>query len=160
MKVKLYLAGGLFNVAERVHNLLLERALKRLGYDVIQPMREAAQFRRHDGTLDLDAVAVYCQDQARAPDTVLVCNLDGPDADSGTAVEYALAIGAKGQAATYRTDIRTAPERELGVNAMFRLPRTIHVDMLCFLDQVEDINRFYAELALAIDKAVRELRCA
>ena len=30
--VIIYLAGGLFNAAERVHNLLLERELKKLGY--------------------------------------------------------------------------------------------------------------------------------
>ena len=43
-KKKLYLAAGLFNAGERLHNLYLEKHLNMLGYEVILPQREALKF--------------------------------------------------------------------------------------------------------------------
>lgn len=47
---KIYLAGGLFNAGERLHNLHLEKAFKDLGYDVILPQRKA--LRHFDVLMD------------------------------------------------------------------------------------------------------------
>lgn len=53
---KIYLAGGLFNAGERLHNLHLEKAFKDLGYDVILPQREA--LRHFDVLMDQIQIVV------------------------------------------------------------------------------------------------------
>jgi nucleoside 2-deoxyribosyltransferase len=149
----IYLAGPLFTLAERTHNLKLELQLRALGYKVILPQRRAMDFITPQG-FDLKQMAADCANQASDPNNILVANLDGPDADSGTAIEYALAIGAVGRAIVYRTDIRTAPEKEVGLNAMFGLANTTFIHMPCLVNTTDEAQNFYLELALAIHRAI------
>jgi nucleoside 2-deoxyribosyltransferase len=153
MKKGIYLAGPLFTVAERTHNLNLARELRALEYEVILPQLRAVKFINQQG-LNLKQMATDCASQAVSPNNILVANLDGPDADSGTAIEYGLAIGAVGKAIVYRTDIRTAPEKEVGLNAMFGLDGTKYIHMPCLANSDEEMRAFYSELARAIDEAI------
>lgn len=149
----IYLAGPLFTLAERTHNLNLERELRALGYKVILPQRRAMDFITPQG-LDLKQMAADCANHASNPENILVANLDGPDCDSGTAVEYGLAISAVGRAIVYRTDIRTATEKEVGLNAMFGLTDTTFIHMPCLVNTKDEVRDFYLALALEIHCAI------
>lgn len=152
---RLYLAGGLFNVGERHHIISLEPHLIELGYTVIVPQREALRFRTARG-FDLKGIVRDCFSAAANPENLLVGCIDGADADSGTAVEYGMAIARTGRAALYRTDFRTDLDKELGVNAMFRAPETEIVYHPCFCVEAREFNRYYVELAQQISDALKK----
>ena len=120
--MKLYLAGGLFNAGTRLHNLYLEKHLNAIGYDTVLPQREAVQFHAEEkggGKFNTKAITQDCHQAARTPENLCVACIDGADADGGTSVEFGIAIESTGRAIVYRTDFRTAEDRELGFNAMF-----------------------------------------
>jgi nucleoside 2-deoxyribosyltransferase len=149
----IYLAGGLFNAGERLHNLFLARALKVLGHFVILPQVEALNHLK-DGKFDLSGIVQSCQKSCSDPSHVYVGNSDGADADSGTCVEYGMAITATGHAIVYRTDFRTAEDRELGVNAMLKAPGTTFIYHPCFFTELDQVEVYYKELALKIHQAI------
>jgi len=152
----LYLAGGLFNAGERLHNLYLEKYLKELGYKVILPQREA--LKNFDGeSFDTMAIVKSCRDACSDPQNLFVGNADGADSDSGTCVEYGIAIASVGKAVVYRTDFRTALDKELGVNAMLRGEETSFVYEPCYLTDLGQADSYYAELARKIDSTIRDL---
>ena len=152
----LYLAGGLFNAGERLHNLYLEKYLKELGYKVILPQREA--LKNFDGeSFDTMAIVKSCRDACSDPQNLFVGNADGADSDSGTCVEYGIAIASVGKAVVYRTDFRTALDKELGVNAMLTGEETIFVYEPCYLTDLGQADSYYAELARKIDSTIRDL---
>jgi nucleoside 2-deoxyribosyltransferase len=147
--MKLYLAGGLFNAGERLHNLYLEKHLVLLGYEVILPQREALNFSKDD-LFDLQGIVEDCTAKCTDKNTLYVGSADGADADSGTAVEYGMAIISKGIAILYRTDFRTALETEHGVNAMFTAKGTSFIYQPCFFTELDQVDEYYGELAKAI----------
>ncbi len=153
---RLYLAGGLFNAAERVHNLYLERYLSELGYELILPQREALKFQTATG-FDVDAIVRDCQRACIDQNTTFVGCIDGADADSGTCVEYGMALMATGRALVYRTDFRTAEEKEVGVNAMLRAPGTVFVYEPSFFTEVTEVEPFYRRLASRIHEALGKI---
>lgn len=154
--MKIYLAGGLFNAGERLHNLFLEKYLKECGYEVILPQREALRF--FDGTLfDVKGIVADCMQKSSDKGTLYVGSADGADADSGTAVEYGMAIISTGRAIVYRTDFRTALEKELGVNAMLCAEGTKFVYEPCFVTELSQVDEYYRRLATVIDVAIRSL---
>lgn len=155
-KFAVYLAAGLFNAGERLHNLFLERALKALGRVVILPQREALK-HFNAGSFNVQGIVASCQQEATNPSNVLVGNADGSDADSGTAVEYGMAIIANGHAVIVRTDFRTVEEQELGVNAMLRAEGTIFIYKPCFFTELGEVEGYYNELARQIHEAVLEI---
>ncbi|MFA5996880.1 MAG: nucleoside 2-deoxyribosyltransferase [Candidatus Paceibacterota bacterium] len=155
-QVTLYLAGGLFNAAEQIHNLYLEKYLEELGYHVILPQREALKFK-NDDYFDIPGIVDDCAKCAISPLYIYVGCIDGTGADDGTCVEYGMAIAIKGEAIVYRTDIRTAIDREVGVNAMLRAKGTKLVLYPCFLTELEQIDDFYKSLSQKIHEAVRSL---
>jgi nucleoside 2-deoxyribosyltransferase len=152
---KIYLAGPLFGVADRVHNLNLKRALERLGYRVILPQHQANKFFR-GGRFDLVAVVkdclASCSDQAT---TIIVANLDG--ADTGTAMEYGYALAQGTRIVTYATDIRMDPEKEAGINAMLQVPGTrfVYYPSAGF-DYLPAVFFFYRCLARKIDSEIKQ----
>lgn len=152
----IYLGGGLFNAGERLHNLYLEEHLKRLGREVILPQREALRFFA-DGKFNLDEVVTNCRQQCSSKKKIYVGNVDGTDADSGSAIEYGIAITATGYAIIYRTDFRTATEKEVGVNAMFRAKETTFIYEPCFFTELDQVDKYYTELARKIDAAISKL---
>lgn len=156
--MKLNLCGGLFNAGERLHNLFLEKHLKGMGYEVILPQREALKF--FDGEkFDLAGIVNSCQENCIVKDIIFVGCIDGADADSGTCVEYGMAIAATGRAIVYRTDMRTALDREVGLNAMLNAQGTQLIYFPCFTTQLHEVEIYYASLAQKIHEAVQNI-CA
>src|SRR3954452_9965194 len=113
--VKLYLAGPLFTLAERAFNRMLADAIIAADptVDVWLPQERARLFL---GRPDQNkAIFDDCLAGVRQAESV-VAILDGPDVDSGTAVEvgYAHALGKR--VLGLRTDLRASEER--GINLM------------------------------------------
>lgn len=154
--MKIYLAGGLFNSGERLHNLFLEKYLKELGYDVVLPQREA--LKAFNGkAFDVKKIVRACRAESADPENILVGCADGADSDSGTCVEYAFAIAATGRAVVYRTDFRTALDRELGINAMLTGDGTEFVYEPCFFTELSEVGPYYKGLAIKIDEAIKKI---
>jgi len=149
----IYLAGGLFNAAERLHNLYLEKHLKELGHEVILPQREALKFF-NEGQFDLSGVVENCVECSKDPQNIYVGSADGADADSGTCVEYGITIAATGRAIVYRTDIRTAEEKEVGVNVMLKAKGTVFIYHPCLFTELDQADDYYRELAQKIHEAI------
>jgi nucleoside 2-deoxyribosyltransferase len=149
----IYLAGGLFNAGERLHNLYLERELKKLGHEVILPQRRALDFFS-DGKFDTCAIVADCAKLCADPNILYVGSLDGADSDSGCSVEYGITITATGRAVVYRTDFRTAEDHELGVNAMFNAQRTILIYLPCLFTDLGEVDNYYRELSWKIHEAI------
>lgn len=156
MKKKIYLAGGLFSTGERIHNLLLEKHLKNLGYEVILPQREALKYFDGKG-FDVQGIVESCKNSCSDDQSLFVGNADGPDSDSGTCVEYGIAIALTGKAIVYRTDFRTAEDRELGVNAMLKVKGTTFIYEPCFITELDQVDPYYRKLAERIDEAISNL---
>lgn len=152
-KVSIYLAGPLFGVADRHRNLLLARELEALGYAVVLPQKEALKF--FDGrTFDVMGICQDCRSQS-VNNQVVVANIDGPDADSGTALEIGMAhISKKPIIICVRTDFRTALEKEVGYNAMFNLANRV-IYKPAYVNSLEEVAQFYKELAKEIDEVIQ-----
>jgi len=150
---KIYLAGGLFNAAERLHNLFLEKYLKELGHDVILPQREALKFFDNDH-FDLDGIVENCRQASTDSQNIYVGNIDGADADSGTGIEYGMAIMATGRAIVYRTDLRTAEEKEVGINTMFKSKGSVLIYYPCYFTELEQVEAYYEDLARKINDVI------
>lgn len=161
-KTTVYLAGPLFGIADRHHNLLLAKELEPLGYIVILPQKEAMRFFK-DGKFNLDAVSESCLQDAIYRD-VVVANIDGPSADDGTSIEVGMAIISQRSKTgsspkrplviCVRTDFRTAMDREVGINSMFSLAKIIYKP--AFINSLEEADNFYKELAREIDSVIIE----
>lgn len=178
-EVSIYLAGGLFNVAERVHNATLEKHLiwtaKRANIDLrtTLPQRVAMErFIPEEDRFDVAGIVADCEVDAASHDYIL-CNLDGPDADSGTATELGIARGQrvaqkhlKGHRTsslinapkiiTYRTDFRTSIENEVGVNAMLNPDGSTFIYHPCFTIELDEVEGYYNGLALKITDVIKK----
>jgi nucleoside 2-deoxyribosyltransferase len=149
--IKIYLAGPLFGIADRHHNLLLALRLESLGYEVILPQKEALKFT-NGSSFDLRKIVENCSSEAMKSDCI-VANVDGADADSGTAIEIGIGVATamasiprKPVIICIRTDSRTDIEREKGMNAMIQLAdRVIYKPAL--VNTLDQVHEFYANLA-------------
>ena len=163
--ISIYGAGPLFNIASRHHNLLLEKELKALGYSVILPQREALKF--FDGQkFDVAGICEDCEDKAMTT-RVVIANIDGADADSGTSNEVGVARATKKLAEKIpslpwnpiiicvRTDFRTELEKEIGYNAMFNKADKL-IYKPAYVNSLEEVAVFYRELAMEIHIAIQE----
>lgn len=155
--MKLYLAGGLFNAGERLHNLFLEEALVKLGYDVVLPQRQALKHFSKDGSYSLNDIVNECIEFCKDRNILFVGCIDGSDADSGTSVEYGIAIAETGRAVLFRTDLRTALDKEVGINAMFRGERTSLVYEPSMFTELGEVKGYYDNLARKIGEAVESV---
>ncbi len=149
----IYLAGPLFGISDEIRNLRLGNALALRGYDMILPQQRALKFSK-DGKPDIKAICVDCKRQAMMCD-VIVANIDGPDADSGTAMEVGIALASPMKPITIcvRTDFRTSLENEVGINGMFQLVDEV-IYMPAYVSSLNDEESFYLGLAEEIDKAI------
>lgn len=154
--ITLYLAGGLFNAGERLHNLYLEKYLRALGYEVILPQREALKFFEVDH-FNVAGIVEDCRLSAVNPQNLYIGNADGADADSGTCVEYGMTITATKRAVVYRTDFRTALEKEVGVNAMLNARGTSFIYHPCFFANLEEVDTYYSALAQKIHQTIKDM---
>src|SRR3989338_7585482 len=152
-KISIYLAGPLFGIADRHHNLLLARELEALGYVVVLPQKEALKFF-NGRAFDVIGTCQDCKNQS-VNNQVVVANIDGPDADSGTALEVGMAhISKKPIIICVRTDFRTALEKEVGYNAMFNLANRV-IYKPAYVNSSEEVAQFYKEFAKEIDEVVQ-----
>ncbi len=161
-KTRVYLAGPLFGIADRHHNLLLAGELEKLGYVVVLPQKEALRF--FDGhRFDLKKISEDCRRQSMKSD-VIIANIDGPEADSGTAVEVGIGLSTalssrqnKPAVICVRTDFRTDRQQEIGINGMLELADKL-IYMPAFVGTLEEVAKFYEDLAKEIDSSVHELK--
>ena len=100
-KISAYLAAPLFTAAERAFNARLERALveegRSRGLEIATtiPQRKALErFQESSGTFDVAGIVQDCVVDS-CGNHVIIVNLDGSDSDSGTCVEYGLALGGR-----------------------------------------------------------------
>lgn len=77
--------------------------------------------------------------------------------DSGMSVEYGIAIISTGKAIVYRTDFRTAPDRELDLNAMLTAEGTTFIYEPCYITELSQVDSYYAKLAKQIHDAISAL---
>lgn len=143
-KIRVYMAGPLFTFGERAFNLQLKAALQARLPDRVQlvlPQEEA------DALLpDLDAVVADCFTQI-VNAAVVIANLDGPDADAGTAVEVGFARGLGRPVIGYRSDFRG--NEVDGVNAMLRFGCSKYLQLPSYSTSLEDLaNALSREIQL------------
>jgi nucleoside 2-deoxyribosyltransferase len=122
---RLYLAGGLFTMAEREFNSRLAAACIERGFDVWLPQDHEPRTKTAKAIFDMDVEGIMWSD-------VVVANMDGGDPDSGTCWEVGFAYG-KRPIICYRTDLRSASDFEGSpYNLMLSqsATRTITVDTL------------------------------
>src|SRR5437867_9719978 len=107
--MKVYVAGPLFNDMERGRNLGVERALRRLGFDVYLPQKHGGLLPRMARTAGPRSSRrrVFAADVAalRSCDVIL-CLLDGRVPDEGMCVELGMAWALGKTCVGYRTDFR------------------------------------------------------
>ena len=154
--MNIYIAGPLFGVADQARNLKLAEELAARGYDIILPQQRALQFYT-DGKPDIKAICLDCMKQAMSCD-ILIANIDGPDADSGTALEVGLALASTCNLMVIcvRTDFRTSLENEVGINGMFQLANEI-IYMPAFINSLNDEILFYSKLASKINEVIIDI---
>jgi nucleoside 2-deoxyribosyltransferase len=148
--MKIYLAGPLFNIADKIRNLRLAEELVDLGNEVLLPQIEASKASSY-----MLSIARYCAQQAAVCEA-LVADLDGTDVDSGTAVEVGIALGSHPKPTTigYRTDFRTDVKKEIGLNAMFLLMDNIVEFDVPTIENPAEMDKLYKKLALKIQQAI------
>jgi len=100
--MKIYLAGPLFNTAEREFNTRLANLLRQQGHEVWLPQEYE---QREMGSAEVFAKDVAGVDWA----DIVVANMDGPDPDSGTCWECGYAYKKK-PVIVFRTDFRAGDE--------------------------------------------------
>src|SRR3954468_19364722 len=105
--MKLFLAGPLFNAAEREFNRRLRDLLVAAGHDVWLPQENEPRARGAKAIFKKDVEGI---DWAQ----VVVGNMDAPDPDSGTGGECACAHARKNPFIASRTDTRHAEDASIG----------------------------------------------
>lgn len=105
--MKLFLAGPLFNAAERAFNRRLRDALVEARHEVWLPQEDEPRERGGAAIFKKDVEGIEWSE-------VVVANMDGPDPDSGTCWECGYAYAKKKPLLAYRTDLRHAEDAALG----------------------------------------------
>lgn len=106
----IYLAGPCFTTAELAFNRLIAAELEIEGHRVVLPQEFV--------NVDLD-IRQQCLDKMKEC-SIMLCVLEGPDVDSGTAYEvgYWQASWSTAPVIGYRSDLRRGGDSKLNVNAM------------------------------------------
>ena len=154
--ITIYLAGPLFGLADKVHNAKLASYLKGFGYSIWLPQNISQMFNLKEG-VDIFDICRHCRDMANSCD-VLIANLDGADTDSGTAMEFGIALNSRKHTFVIgtRTDFRTDFSNEIGINGMFLLADAIIYYPASVFDSPYTIKEkeFYTHLASSIDTLI------
>lgn len=106
-KQRIYLAGPLFTWYDRDFNKRLARELRGVSYEVFVPQ----EFTENQDNFDSGVIYNSNKKGIEWADIILA-NLDGADADSGTAWECGYAKGIGKKVVCYRIDFRTAGSTE------------------------------------------------
>jgi nucleoside 2-deoxyribosyltransferase len=140
--MKIYLAGPLFNTAEREFNAKLAGLLGTHGHHVWLPQENEQR--------DMTAEQIFRKDvEGMDWADVVVANMDGPDPDSGTSWECGYAYGKK-PVIVFRTDFRAGDKPDKApYNLMLTESATARIEMRC---------ADAASLALRIAEVLRGVR--
>ena len=143
---KIYLAGPLFNLAEKEFNVRFAEAIESRMKDVevILPQERAPKFLHLENGMKL--VFEDCLKMVAEADIVIAI-LDGSDADSGTGVELGYAYAVKTPIVGVRTDFRISEDR--GLNLM--------LSSICntlVLDVTSDMSGLVDSVVEAISKNI------
>ncbi|MGB7283194.1 MAG: nucleoside 2-deoxyribosyltransferase [Candidatus Acidiferrum sp.] len=104
--MRIYLAGGLFTLAERLFNNELATQLRLKGYAVFNPQENEPR--------EFSTGAIFTMDKSGIDRSdVILANMDGADPDSGTAWECGYGYAKGKMVVTYRTDFRSVGEAKL-----------------------------------------------
>lgn len=145
-KVRIYLAGPLFSLAERNFNRtladVLEAQLPNCVVSLPQEYANTITEKEIFGDLMFD----YCLSEIDRSDMIIAI-LDGPDVDSGTSVEIGYANAHKKPVIGVRTDFRASEDR--GVNLMVSKACS---DLLCLPANVTEQNRAFGEIVRAVER--------
>lgn len=102
-KIKIYMAGPLFNEGDRYTNQINSDKLRELGYSTFLPQEIVITNNSSklvkDGCFYMDLKAISICDY-------LVVNCNGMDIDSGTAAEIGLGYGLNKKMILYKSDVR------------------------------------------------------
>ncbi|MCK4520717.1 nucleoside 2-deoxyribosyltransferase [Candidatus Parcubacteria bacterium] len=149
-KIRIFFGGSLFSIQERLFNKSLKQNLEKKGYEVILPQDLGIIFDK-DGKIDCKAISERAKKEIIKCD-ILLANLDGPDQDSGTAVEVGIRIGINKPVVGWRTDIRTI-EEDLHWNAMFEFCNKVVYSPGEFGEEEAGFDK----LVIEIDKAIKDI---
>ena len=169
--LKIYFAGDLFDAKDLGGNLMLACAIERLShgrYQVMLPQDGECEVteRTSQSIRDADFELLYNCD-------CMVANLDGPDPDSGTVVEFCFAKMVDMPALLLRSDFRDSGDNDLPDpwNLMCsHYPRTevLHINSMVRYHQVKNsvadktvmLQTFYdsiaAEVVAALDRVTAQ----
>jgi len=114
-KTKIYLGGPLFSIGEKQFNLNLTSSLakKISAISFILPQKYAKKIgKERDFAKKMFTYCIRAIDKA----DIVLCLLDGPDVDSGTALEIGYAFARRKPIIGVRSDFRNSEVR--GVNLM------------------------------------------
>jgi nucleoside 2-deoxyribosyltransferase len=118
--MRIYWAGGLFSLGERMFNISVASALRVAGHEVWLPQEKPQKDSRSVFLSCVEGIE-WCE--------VVVANMDGPDPDSGTAMECGLAYRRRPIIA-YRTDFRRGGDRGISAyNLMLSEAATVNMDL-------------------------------
>ena len=104
----IYFAAPLFTSAERSWNSLLANNLRSHGQTVQLPQEFCE---------GVEEIADLCLTRLKEC-SIIVVNCDGPDMDSGTAMEFGFALALGKDSVAYRTDFRRGGDCNKNVNLM------------------------------------------
>lgn len=121
--MKIYMAGPLFTLAERLFNAELARGLRASGHEVWLP-------QEHDSH-NKAVLFASCIEGIHWCDVVVAC-MDGPDPDSGTCAECGYAY-CKRPIVAYRTDFRAGGDGDSSAyNLVLARMATTRLDLSSF----------------------------
>jgi nucleoside 2-deoxyribosyltransferase len=151
-KIKIYLGGPLFSIGEKQFNLNLASSLAKKvpGTSFILPQKYAKKIAKERDFAK--KMFTYCIEAIDKADLVL-CLLDGPDVDSGAALEIGYAFARRKPIIGMRSDFRNSEIR--GVNLMILGACT----EFYWLRNYEKANKEYIQIiAGAIRRIIRGVK--
>lgn len=132
---KIYLAGPLFTSPEQSWNTEVSNQLKQIGFETFLPQDECSGIQ--------EEIFKTCIRGVNESDVILA-NVDGTDADSGTCFEIGYAYGLKKKIYLYRTDFR-----KCGDDGFCNLMLSKACEQLFKIESIEELisemNRLYME---------------
>ncbi len=143
---RVYLAGPMFNHAEKDFNLKVTKVLEDAGYQVFLPQRDGIEAALLEGKTEDELVKMIFELDAGevAKTDIVFMNLDGRVPDEGACVELGLAYASGKRCYGFKTDTRSV---ELGMDlnpmisgCMIKIFKNFDGDQL-----IEEIKAYLSE---------------
>jgi len=148
-KRKVYIAGPLFSYAEQCFNINLAASLKKKlpHINFILPQKHAKRIAKKSNFTK--NMFWYCINSIQRAD-LLLCLLDGPDVDSGTAIEMGYAYACKKPIIGFRSDFRSSEDQ--GMNLMVSHVCSV---LLWMPSNQKNSDKYISTLVLAIRRILK-----